>query len=196
MAVPISKTWLQLQNMSGGSTCKPVKDNILVLYPGINDSTVIDALTWCEQFRTAGMIRFLYPSIIRLMSGAQLKSLMLWILAKLQANLPVGWVRTAAMDAKLTDLIDCINAPTAGKKAALQTFASGLDIDYTDEKDLFMADFLKRAINLTVLGQQSVEDSSSLIANLLGGISRIKGVSLSVLEGQLLDRIELIIGIV
>lgn len=196
MATPITKTWLQLKNLSGGGSCHAAELIVEGAYPGHTDSTVMDALTINNAYRAAGEIGLLYPSIIRGMSGAQQKTLVVGILNKLSNNLPVGWARTAALQSKITDIIDCIQAPTAGKKSALQTFSSSIALDYTDNRETFLAGIVMRAINLTVNGDTQHADVAVFVSYLIKGLVRVKGLDKLVVEGQILDSLETIIGIV
>lgn len=196
MATPISRTWLQLKNLSGGGSCPEAETIIESVYPGHVDSTVMDALTVDNAYRAAGQIRLLYPSIIRGMSVAQMKALLVWLLGRLSANLPVGWVRTATLQSKITDIIDCINVPTAGKKTALQTFSSSLTLDYADAREYFMAGIIMRAINLTVNGDTQHSDVSTFVDFLVMGLVRVGSMNKLTVEGVILNQIESIIGIV
>jgi len=196
MAAPITKTWLEMQLLSGGSTCRKTKSKILPHYPGITDATVIDALEWCEFHRDEEIIRDALPGMVRLMSGAQKKTLIVWGLGRLQANLPVGWVRTPAIDAKIDEMIDLITAPTAAKRVAMQIFASDLDIDFSDVKDRHIADFMKRAANMAVAGEDDHADVSALMEDMFRAATRIAGLDKQVVLGAILTKMEKIHGII
>lgn len=195
MATPISKTWLELQNLSGGTSCKQIIDLMAVNYPGYTDATAIDIKTWGEQLRAAHLIHLAYHSAIRLMTGAQQRTFVVWLLNELSSHLPVGWAKTAAVQAKIVDIIDCITAPTAGKKAALQAYASSLTIDFTDEREVYLLEVVKKICNLLVSGGTDHSDVSNFTSYVTNGFMKISGLSKDVVFGALLDEIYVVLNV-
>lgn len=190
-------TWLQFKNMSGGISCKEAEDVAIALVApaALTDSTVISDTAWCNAMSAAGLQRLLFPSMIRKMSAAQQKTLVLWALQQLSDNLPVGWAQTAAIQAKIVDIIDCINAPTAGKKTALQTWSSGLVINWTDQRESLLKGIAIRITNLLVDGTQTQQDVYEFISMLRSGFITILGINKVIVDNAILNQIKSIAGI-
>jgi len=195
MATPISKTWLEMKLLSGGGTCQEAQELFLANFPGGTDSTAVDALTWDNIMRSAGHHNFLFPSIIRGMSAAQRKTLVIWLLQRLQERLPVGWVHTAAISVKIDEVIDCLNAPTAGKRAVLQAFASSLVIDWTDQKDRRIKHQLMRICNLVANQISDWNDVWFTLKDLMATVIHVTGEDLLTVQNAVLNKMEQIIGI-
>lgn len=196
MATPITLTWLQLQIYSGGTTCKEVQQWLDVTFPGTTDATTLDMLTYTEAARAAGHHHFLFPSIVRWMSATQRRDLIVWMLQQLKLELPVGWEKTAALSAKMDEIIDCLTTPTAGKRAALQAYSSGLVINYDDNKDRFITQEIKRLCNL-VANQVSDHGDVVLVGkNLIRAYTEVSLKDVSVIRNGLLTKMQKIAGII
>lgn len=190
-------TWLQFKNMSGGISCKEAEGVAVALVApaALTDSSVISDTAWINAMVAAGHQRLLFPSMIRKMTGAQQKTLVLWALQQLSDNLPVGWNQTAGIQAKIVDIIDCINNPTAGKKTALQTWTSGLTIDWTDPKEAILKGVAIRITNLLVDGTQGQQDVYEFISMLRAGFITILGMNKTTVDNAILNQIKSIANI-
>lgn len=175
-------------------SCKDAVDIFNANFPGGTDATVIDNLTWNTFFRP-GKIHLIIPSHIREMSGAQRRTLVIWLLQQIQSRLPVGWARTAALSTKINEVIDCLNAPTAAKRAALQAFASALVVDFTDPRDEWIANTMKGLCNLVANQISDYYDVIHLVRRLIKIALVISGADLNTVYGAVLTKLEQIIGI-
>lgn len=190
-------TWLQFKNMSGGISCKEAEEvaTALVAPAALTDSSVISDTDWINAMVTAGHQRLLFPSIIRKMTATQHRSLVVWELQQLSSNLPAGWSQTASIQAKIVDIIDCINAPTTGKKSALQTWASGLTIDWTDPREALLKGLAIRVTNLLVDGTQTQQDVYEFTSMMRSGFITILGVNKVTVDNAILNQLKSICSI-
>lgn len=197
MATPISRTWLEMQIMGlGGVTCVEAQALLQANYPGATDATVIDSLTWMELNRSAGLHSLLFPSVIRAMSATQRRDLIVWMLQQIQSSLPVGWPKTAAVSAKLTDYINCLNASTAQKRAAIQAYASSIVIDYEDTDSRYIEGTMKGLGNLIANQVSDHADVTWLVRRLIAIAVQALGLGDLSTKNAVLTRMQKIIGVI
>lgn len=195
MATPISRTWLQMKlSGRGGAPCQTAQQIFDTNFPGGTDSTSIDALTWNNFFRPNDL-GLIIPSYIREMSAAQRRTLVIWLLQQVQSRLPVGWAKTAAISAKITDVIDCLNAPTVAKRNALQAYASSIVVDYSESRSRYFEITMMGMCNLVANQISDHYDVDWLVGRLMKLGWVIAGVSKEVVEEAVMFKIEQIIGI-
>lgn len=197
MATPISKTWLQLQIMGiGGLTCPEVQGYLDTNHPGTTDSSVFDVLTWMEDMRDLGLHSYVFPSVIREMSPTQRRDLIVWALNQIKANLPSGWSGAAAASAKIDEYVSCLNAPSGAKRAAIQSYASSITIDWSDARSRYLLGTLKGLGNLIGQNISDHADVTWMVKRLMGIAINVLGTNELATKNAVMTQIEKIIGVI
>jgi hypothetical protein len=196
MATPISKTVGQLFIYSHGASCKEVYDLLDSLYPGWTEDTVIDALTWCEQARTAGAANNINFGILHGLTSPMQAQFINWAIAQIISYVPNGYSRKAAMITLQGKISDYLSAPTAGKKATLLSIAKAIKPDTTNATEMCVANIFKSVaaeVALGIISGRSLYELATQLrvaADLLGGIPR------ATTDGTILTQLETIIGVI
>lgn len=197
MATPISKTWLQMQTMGiGGLTCPEVQAYIDQNHPGTTDASVFDVLEWMEAMRSRGLHSYVFPSVIREMSATQRRDLIVWALNQIKANLPGGWSGTAAASARIDEYVSCLNAPSGAKRAAIQSFASSLTIDWADSRSRYLNGTLKGLGNLIGQNINDHADVTWMVKRLMSIAVNVLGTNELATKNAVMTQIQRIIGVI
>lgn len=194
---PITKTIGELFQASGwGATCKSAQDLLDVAFPGWNEDTSVDLLTYDTAFRNAGLSSLCNYSYYRKLTGAQQKQYINWALGVFLTHVPDINPHKAAMVQLKLDLADYITAPTAPKKAALLATAKAIKPNTSDNVQLFVKNAFKgitvAVANNTVDG--SVINEFSTCLKRAG--QRLSSKTAVEMDDIILTKLEQIIGII
>lgn len=197
MAIPISKTVLQLFLLSGGGTCPEVLKFLDDSYPNWDERTVIDAYTWCEQMRNAGMPNNANLGIYRGLSSAQQNSFLSWLLSDLLSIVPEGYAQLPLLQQLNTNLNTLFANNTANNKTLVSNDALSITQDPDVKLDITLTDVFYRVgliygngINL------QASDLDYIGYKYMNSYRDILGVERDVSFGKILTKLEQIIGIV
>lgn len=194
--VPITKTWLQLKLLSGGSPCHEIISLKQANHPSLQDGDPLDVFTWTEECRTAGLSKQVIPSLIRGMTGVQRRTLLIWLLNKLLANLPPGWSENANMQIYIPMLVNYLNGSNVTTGATLQTYASSFDVNHSDQNEHFFKDAVQRCINFTLVGPPLDYEDIAIAAGMIGrGLHNILGQTENTNHDSALTLIQTILNI-